>query len=446
MNRKILQSCLLICSVLYISDLPAQKHQLKCRFVQTQILEAEEDIGSCIASGDIDGDSDIDLVMMNFGDIDFPESGGLTIFRNGGQADFSLETINTPLGVHPCLPTLIDVDADLDLDIVCIVFFLSVGVFLNDGTGDFTFFQSTPFPPTEVLVPFEIQQADFDSDGDTDVMFNGFDFGPLIPWASFFANNRKGNFTHIQPQYFPISGGQTASVADVDGDLDPDVAITGPNFPFDSVDIFENNGSASFAIRVIDTGQTSMTKLSDIDNNSAPDLVVASSGESVVGTLLNEGDGTFGPRVDYPIAGRPNEIAAVDLENDGDSDLLAFGRTDQFIAILFNDGTANFPIQQTISFADFVEAELGDFDGDSDLDLAVAFSSNTSDVRQVAIFINQCGFLGDVDGDGIIDLSDVAPFIERLTAGEYQLEADVNCDGALNLTDVAPFVDLLVGG
>ena len=50
---------------------------------------------------------------------------------------------------------------------------------------------------------------------------------------------------------------------------------------------------------------------------------------------------------------------------------------------------------------------------------------------------------GDVNGDGLINLLDVAPFIDLLSSGQYQLEADINKDGQVNLLDVGPFIDLL---
>ena len=54
--------------------------------------------------------------------------------------------------------------------------------------------------------------------------------------------------------------------------------------------------------------------------------------------------------------------------------------------------------------------------------------------------------IGDVNGDGAIDLLDVQPFVMALTGGTYLCEADINEDGALDLLDVQPFVLLLSGG
>lgn len=53
--------------------------------------------------------------------------------------------------------------------------------------------------------------------------------------------------------------------------------------------------------------------------------------------------------------------------------------------------------------------------------------------------------LGDVDMNGVVNLLDVAPFVDHVSTGTFQLEADVNLDGNVNLLDVGPFVSLLSG-
>lgn len=51
--------------------------------------------------------------------------------------------------------------------------------------------------------------------------------------------------------------------------------------------------------------------------------------------------------------------------------------------------------------------------------------------------------LGDVDRDGVVNFLDIAPFIDALTSGQFQIEADVNQDGFINFLDIAPFIDIL---
>jgi hypothetical protein len=53
--------------------------------------------------------------------------------------------------------------------------------------------------------------------------------------------------------------------------------------------------------------------------------------------------------------------------------------------------------------------------------------------------------LGDINGDGVVSLFDVTPFVDLLVKGIVQEEADINGDGIVDLLDVQPFVDLLTG-
>ena len=53
---------------------------------------------------------------------------------------------------------------------------------------------------------------------------------------------------------------------------------------------------------------------------------------------------------------------------------------------------------------------------------------------------------GDVNRDGIVNLLDVAPFIDLLSTGNYLYEADMNDDGQVNLLDVSLFVVRLSQG
>ena len=52
---------------------------------------------------------------------------------------------------------------------------------------------------------------------------------------------------------------------------------------------------------------------------------------------------------------------------------------------------------------------------------------------------------GDVNGDGVVNLQDVAPFVELLTNGNYLPAADINGDGTVDLLDVQLLIDLLTG-
>lgn len=53
--------------------------------------------------------------------------------------------------------------------------------------------------------------------------------------------------------------------------------------------------------------------------------------------------------------------------------------------------------------------------------------------------------LADVNVDSEINFLDIAPFIELLSAAEFQAEADCDCNGTLNFLDIAPFIAILAG-
>jgi hypothetical protein len=51
--------------------------------------------------------------------------------------------------------------------------------------------------------------------------------------------------------------------------------------------------------------------------------------------------------------------------------------------------------------------------------------------------------VGDINMDGLVDFSDIPPFIALLTSGSYQSEADCNFDGMVDFSDIGPFIYIL---
>ena len=85
----------------------------------------------------------------------------------------------------------------------------------------------------------------------------------------------------------------------------------------------------------------------------------------------------------------------------------------------------------------------GDFNGDGLTDLATA--NRESDDVSVLLNQSEAILLGDVNLDGMVDLLDVAVFVQILTDDSFLKEADINEDCVVDLLDVAPFVQLLLG-
>jgi len=101
------------------------------------------------------------------------------------------------------------------------------------------------------------------------------------------------------------------------------------------------------------------------------------------------------------------------------------------------------------------DAEVGDIDGDGDLDILVGF------VDGIAWYENTAGNgttpfeehsldagpaysdveLADLDGNGIVDASDIAEFLAR-SEQAYTPELDVNADGSVDSGDLVEMLRL----
>ena len=80
--------------------------------------------------------------------------------------------------------------------------------------------------------------------------------------------------------------------------------------------------------------------------------------------------------------------------------------------------------------------------------LVFNYGMSTLDFDDLAIpaFAGPDFVLGDINGDGQVNLLDVGPFVELLANGDFLPAADINQDGVINLLDVGPFIELLSGG
>ena len=86
----------------------------------------------------------------------------------------------------------------------------------------------------------------------------------------------------------------------------------------------------------------------------------------------------------------------------------------------------------TVDTSAFANAAPGTF--------CVALDENTLFVNYFALL------LGDLNGDCLVSLLDVQPFVAAIATGTFIPQADINQDGFVNLLDVGPFVALLSSG
>lgn len=308
-----------------------------------------------MASGDVDGDGDLDLVVAN----DFFATQVLINDGNGGFVDETASRLVSPPILDSTCIDLADIDGDGDLDVLLgNEDGVSNVVYTNDGTGVFTDVSATALPPQTFDTKNSVV-ADFDSDGDVDWLAVGPD------GSRFYENNGAGVFTDQTAVWLaavPINLGnesvQVPDAADLDGDGDLDVVLPGV-----SGVLWNQNGAFAVSPWQLPSNMSSQVWLEDVDGDGDVDLF-ASSGRRL---YENQGNGFF---LDVSAAAGVAGSALMawgvfDIDLDGDVDILR--ATD----IGWNDGTGVFTyvVSPSQSGHGILRAAVAaDYDGDGDLE------------------------------------------------------------------------------
>ena len=165
--------------------------------------------------------------------------------------------------------------------------------------------------------------------------------------------------------------------------------------------------------------------VADVDGDGDLDLLTASSVTDLVSVRFNNGQGMFGTGQDVSMGGIISCLAVADVDGDGDLDLLASDYNSCYgtsVGVRLNNGLGLFGLSQRVLVSPGPNAlVLGDVDGDGDLDLLATScsfgSSGTVSVRlnngagvfggNQNVLVNGSATnvaLGDVDNDGDLDL------------------------------------------
>ncbi len=388
-----------------------------------------------LTKGDFDGDGDPDLAVA------------VSAYTSGGDGDIAI-LLNKGDGLYEDAPWGSDrrYAAGREPRSVCTGDFDNNGtldlavaaeedfVFVLLGNGDGTF-QQPPlsFPagigPRSVACGFVDQDQHIDlvvvnpgpaqcppSMGTASVLLGNGDgtFAPQVVYEAGFV----GDYTTGIPM-----GGHGHILADLDGDLDLDIAVVNSGFwligntCIDSrISVLLNNGDGTYAPRVeFDTGlRPTSIAVGYIDADSHLDLVTANEQANTVSVLLGDGGGAFAPAVDYAAIGwadpgpgfsgaKPRSVALGDIDLDGDLDLAVGFLGSQRASILRNNGDGTYAPEESFD-VDLVPqfADLGDLNGDGWLDLMVV----TLNDEKVSILLNdgQGNLLNDeTTSDGYFD-------------------------------------------
>ncbi len=274
-----------------------------------------------------------------------------------------------------------DIDRDGDEDLIVASEFRQNLILLNNGKGKFV-------NGTEGRLPAkrhdseDIAVADFDNDGDKDIIFVSED--DYV--HEYYLNDGKGNFTDVSDRLnFPSKAN---SVIEKDFDKDGDVDIIIGNEGQDTY--LTNDGKGFFKNETstrlpADNNTTQDIEAADVDADGDLDLILGNEDGNKL--YLNNGTGVFtdataGRLPVVPDREETRKVDIAEMDGDGDPDIffsnVNFRQTkDPANRILINDGKGKFTDETKERYSGnnalhSADACFFDINGDKSLDLVVA--------------------------------------------------------------------------
>lgn len=390
--------------------------------------------GGAIAFGDIDDDSDQDVLITGAGDFNYITS----LYTNDGNGNFTLIAGLPFRGMHSGAVAFGDVDNDNDLDAFALGFDYSSSHFsslsINDGLGNFEQQKTGIF---ENVSRGDVVLGDVDGDGDLDIILTGFKSFGSLPIAKLYLNNGNGNFIEVLDT--PLEGVMESSAAfsDIDGDNDLDLLLTGLNEQEEkTAKLYINHGEGNFT-EVLDTPfegvMESAVAFSDVDEDGDQDILITGLGKEedrIAKLYLNDGLGNFMELMDAPFKGvRAGSVAFSDIDTDGDQDVLITGFSDDIFSgeddipstiLYLNQEGRSFSRTQEDIFEPVGLSAVAFSDADLDGDQDVLITGESYSSEEIAkLYLN--------DGRGNFEEASDMPFLEvRASTVNF---ADIDGDG-----------------
>ena len=394
-----------------------------------------------IATGDIDGDLDIDLLVVN------QLSDDVSVLLNNGDGIFSDQVVYKACE-SPYHLAIADIDGDFDLDIGVANFESdNLSVLWNNGKGKLGGVASYPAGDT----PLDVAVGDLNGDDDADLVAANFG-GETI---AVFSNKGDGDFDAAISYTVGNQPGDV-EINDLDGDLDLDLVVT--NFGSANYSILLNNGNGTFAAAVqFNAGNgPADVAIGDFDGDLDLDLAVANHLDATLSIHLNNGNGTFENASEYNVGDLPIDVAVGDLDGDLDNDISVANFASNDVSLLLNNGDGTFQTGGTLDSGEQPSCVImADVDDDGDLDMAVANQTSNdvfvwrnygdatfaSDIISVGddVQLRDLAF-GDIDGDMDLDIAGAnvgngqtsGIVILKNNNGEFTFVGELNVKGGPN--------------
>jgi len=345
---------------------------------------------SNIVFADVDNDGDQDLFYRGYDD----EDDYNLLYLNDGEANFSLvedtgidDFSGAISHAHFC-----ELNGDGLIDLVMMGTFQELNgertrVYVNQGDGNFELLADAGL---ENLTYGAISSADVDGDGDIDIFLTG-----RRNWqekTSLWHNDGTGHFTLFDNTTFLALNESFSEFSDVDLDGDFDIFYGGKDGDNERIRLYLNDGNSNFTNAQTEVSQgifNGKMAFGDMDNDGDDDLVLTGiyDDQTARTKLFQNNAGEFVENdLTYQFVNSfGGEAHFLDSDGDGDLDLFIGGNNTN---LYINDGEGNYSINRPSSATPmtFSESHAADFNGDGHLDIIRTGKADKFGVEQEVDF------------------------------------------------------------
>ncbi|MCC7387956.1 MAG: VCBS repeat-containing protein [Phycisphaerales bacterium] len=407
-----------------------------------------------IACADLDGDGDTDVIAVGDPVMNGSQRSLVALANNGDGVLTQFAGTALPAADYLETPVLADLDADGDPDAALIV---------NDQVVILENTPADPFTTTHTLAyEFDADPGlvlfgtDLNNDGLTDLVAPGRD-GPL-GGVRIFLNDGGLAFT---PSLAPTTNGYDTVLAAADFDRDGNADVLLGDSGRGPIAICFGNGDGTLTPRFLYENTNydfSHGYTADLNADDAPDLVLQEVARDRFYVLLNDGFGGLYASQNHRGYNQARGIGVGDLNGDGPDDLavgqaLVYDAAGVFLAD--TTGHLDEPIPFTTGLVELRGTQIADMNGDGAGDIVIAGNASQYGGGAVAISMNPCTpppCPADFNHDGAVNTSDFVAFLNAWAHQRNQdctgggCSADFNDDGQVDTSDFVAFLNTWAQG